>query len=309
MVILATPLASHHEYDTPCSAKKSLPVLENEKFAEGRLQAFGPMAAEIAANQGRGQPRLPHWDPPRVAKRVDCIVALKHRSQFARHAAESIVNTFSQLQSRVGSRCLMASHELGVAEVLSVTCFVATSSAVFDGCRQAVCDCLRSASSVAYDCSHREQLWKRAPLRLSIFLETSAAVQGILANIVDRIPPSLKFGSLHFSAGPAQWSYDGSASACWSITHYCCTYCPAESGLLPKSIAQSFNAPVATDQPFSPSNFNVTMHQWRSVVRRMVRCKLTVALPSGTCHLKLSGGAFAVAKDGARDRLICNRRA
>ena len=78
--------------------------------------------------------------------------------------------------------------------------------------------------------------------------------------------------------------------------------------MLPKSIAQSFNAPAATDQPTSPSFFHVSMHQWRSVVRRMVGCTLAVALPSDTCSVQLSGGAFAVPKHEGRDRLICERR-
>ena len=51
---------------------------------------------------------------------------------------------------------------------------------------------------------------------------------------------------------------------------------------LPESIVQSLIAPAAPDQPISPSVFNVSMHQWRSVVRRMVRCKLAIALPSDT---------------------------
>ena len=40
----------------------------------------------------------------------------------------------------------------------------------------------------------------------------------------------------------------------------------------------------------------------------MVRCKLPVALPSDTCPVQLAGGAFAVPKDEAGDRLICDRR-
>ena len=50
------------------------------------------------------------------------------------------------------------------------------------------------------------------------------------------------------------------------------------------------------------------MQQWRSVVRRTVRCKLAVALPSDTCSVALSGGAFTVPKDEGRGRLICDRR-
>ena len=77
---------------------------------------------------------------------------------------------------------------------------------------------------------------------------------------------------------------------------------------LPKSIAQSLNSPAATDQPIAPRFFNVSMHQWRSSVRRMVRCKLAVALPGDTCPVWLSGGAFALPKDEDRDWLICDRR-
>ena len=43
-------------------------------------------------------------------------------------------------------------------------------------------------------------------------------------------------------------------------------------------------------------------------MRRMVRCKLAVTLPSDTCPVQLSGGTFAVPKEKARDRLICDRR-
>ena len=76
----------------------------------------------------------------------------------------------------------------------------------------------------------------------------------------------------------------------------------------PKSIAQSFNAPAATGEPVAPSFFIVSMHQWRSVVRGVVRCKLAVALPSDTCPIQLSGGSFAVPGDKDRDRLIRDRR-
>ena len=54
--------------------------------------------------------------------------------------------------------------------------------------------------------------------------------------------------------------------------------------------------------------FDVSMLQWRFVVGRTVRCKLAVALPSNTCPVQLCGGAFAVPKDDARDRLICDGR-
>ena len=77
---------------------------------------------------------------------------------------------------------------------------------------------------------------------------------------------------------------------------------------LPKSVAESFNSPAGTGKPIAPSFFNVSMPQWRSVLRRTVRCKLAVALPSDTCSVALSGGAFAVPKDEGLDRLTCDRR-
>ena len=99
-----------------------------------------------------------------------------------------------------------------------------------------------------------------------------------------------------------------STATCRSVAYSICTnrsrLCRSLDDWLPKSIAQPFNSPAA----IAPSFFNVSMHQWRSVVRRTVRCKLAVALPSDTCLVQLSGGAFGVPKDDARDRLICDRR-
>ena len=77
---------------------------------------------------------------------------------------------------------------------------------------------------------------------------------------------------------------------------------------LQNAIAQLFNSPAATDEPSGPSFFNVSTHQWRSVESRMVRHKLAVALPSDTCPVKLSGGAFAVPKDLDRELLIAGHR-
>ena len=138
----------------------------------------------------------------------------------------------------------------------------------------------------------------------------------IFANIVNCIPPSLNFGSLQLSAGPAQWSYAGTGTrpagalriqpARIALPDPACVI--TLDDWLPKSIAQSFNAPAATDQPISQSFSKVSMHQWRSVVRRMVSCKLAVALPSDTAPVQLAAGAFAVPKDKDRDRLICDRR-
>ena len=63
--------------------------------------------------RGRGRPRLSRLDPPEKHVNTapfqtwggwgdlfNCIVSLRDRSQLARHAADSTVDTFSQLQSR-----------------------------------------------------------------------------------------------------------------------------------------------------------------------------------------------------------------
>ena len=179
-----------------------------------------------------------------------------------------------------------------------MTCCITTSSAVFDGCRQvsraAIEACCTSLPGFSRD--------KRGRL------------QEIFANIVNCIPLFQNFGSLHFSAGPAQWSCDGTgpraAGALRILTARTALPDPAcvitLDDWLPRSIVQSFNDHAATDQPNSSSFFNGSMHQWRSVVRRMVRCKLAVALPSDAEPVRVAAGAFALPKD--RDRLICDRR-
>ena len=126
------------------------------------------------------------------------------------------------------------------------------------------------------------------------------------------VPPSPNFGSLQFSAAPGNWSCD----VCGGRPAGALRIQPARIALpdpacvvwLPKSVAHSFNSPEATDQPIAPSHFNVSLHEWRAVVRRMVRCTLAIALPRDTGPVQLSGGAFAVPQDKTRDRLICNRR-
>ena len=100
-------------------------------------------------------------------------------------------------------------------------------------------------------------------------------LRGVLASIVSCIALSLNFGSLQSSAGPAQWSYDGGRRpTCGCVAHPFSSYRIARLGLcrvslngwLPNSIAR-------TDEPIAPRFFNVSVHEWRTVVRRMVRCK------------------------------------
>ena len=126
----------------------------------------------------------------------------------------------------------------------------------------------------------------------------------LLANTVSCVPPSLNVGALQFSAGPGHWSYEGCVgrpagalriqSARVALPDPACVVSLEDR--LPKSIAQSFNSPEATDQPIAPSCFKVFLHEWRAVVRRMVRRKMAVALPSDTGPVQLAGGPFSCLK-------------
>ena len=88
----------------------------------------------------------------------NCIVPLQGRSQFAKHIAESIVNTFSQSQSRRHRVPMMVVHVLGVAEVRFVTCCAGTSNAAFHCHGQDVaCACLKRPPGAACASSHREK--------------------------------------------------------------------------------------------------------------------------------------------------------
>ena len=98
------------------SAKKMLTVpRKNKKFTEDGSTGHVRTAAKVKAGQKRKgksrngeNPRLVRletcglfsvpvlgWGDP-----FNCIISLRERSQFAKHSAESIVKTFSELQSR-----------------------------------------------------------------------------------------------------------------------------------------------------------------------------------------------------------------
>ena len=137
----------------------------------------------------------------------------------------------------------------------------------------------------------------------------------VLAGIVNRIPSPLDTASLKFIAEPDSWSYAGSTkpsgamklvSARIALPDPACVINLAD--WLPEETAQRFVAPKATGEEIGPRFFNVSMTEWRLVVRRMVRCGLAAAFPADACPPALSGGVFAVAKDSKRDRLICDRR-
>ena len=281
----------------------------------------------------RGKPHAGRLDPPRPPKRsptvlfpsrggwgevFNCIVALRDRSVLARHLADSLSSSFSQWQSRQrriatsGGRA-RARRRRGVIRVLVRSYIEISLRWLQTGClRLSETPVGRSMRLLASRAAN--EACCTAPLDFSG--DKRGRLREVLASIVNRSPPSLNLDSLHFSGGPAQWSYDVSArrpegalrieSARIALPDPACVV--SLEDWLPTSIAEAFNSPATTDQPIAPKYFNVSMNQWRSVVRRMVRCKLAVALPSDTCSPLLSGGAFAVRKDAGRDRLICDRR-
>ena len=50
------------------------------------------------------------------------------------------------------------------------------------------------------------------------------------------------------------------------------------------------------------------MAEWRHALRRMHRAGLLELMPQDAARPGLTAGAFAVAKDESKDRLICDRR-
>ena len=144
----------------------------------------------------------------------NCILVLRGRSVFARHLADSLSAARSPSCSlaNVGSRRLVVAHGLGIAEVWSVCLCAATLKASL---RWLQTGCLRLSEtpvgrSVRLLASRAaNEACCAAPLDFSG--DKRGRLREVLASIVNCIPPSLSADSLRFSAGPAQWSYDGSA--------------------------------------------------------------------------------------------------
>ena len=90
------------------------------------------------------------------------------------------------------------------------------------------------------------------------------------------------------------------------VAHQISTYCSAGSFLcrFSERLATKVHGSVRQYPRSHRRAHRTELLQWRSMVRRMVRCKL----PGDTCTVHLSGGAFVLFKDEARDRLICDRR-
>ena len=142
-----------------------------------------------------------------------CIVSLKDRSQLAKLAAESITYTFSQLQPRQ-RRIPMPDGRSRARRRRGLIRDMLRSYIEFS-LRWRQTGCLR-LSEAPIGRSLR-QLASRAvkeacgtsPLNFSG--DERGRLREILANIVNRIPPTLNSGSAHSSAGPARWSHEGGA--------------------------------------------------------------------------------------------------
>ena len=264
----------------PSSAQKLLTHRRNtRKDGRGHVQA----TAKAAANQkgkGKGKDGKAPLNATGSSKSCEapggcsvpvvrggwgdmfnCLVALKDRSRLANHIRLAILSLSCSLVG-VESRCLMVGHELGVVE--DIECSL----------RWLQTGCLRLSEAPAG--RSLRQLASRAAQEAccTSSLEFSGDKRGlreVLANIVNRTPSSLNFDSLHFSAGPVQWSYDGSArqpagalriqSGRIALPDPACVV--SMEDWLPKSVAQSSNSPAGTGQPIAPSFFlNVSCAAW-----------------------------------------------
>ena len=230
--------------------------------------------------------------------------------------SKAIVNVFSQWQSRQrrvptvdgGSR---ARHRRALIRDLVRTCIESLLQWLRTGClRPSEAPVGRSVRQLA----SRAALDACRTSPLAFAGDKRGRMREILAGIIYRIPSPLDTSKLEFSAGPATWSYDGSTkpngamkvtSSRIALPDPACVVKLA--GWLPEETARKFVTPEATGDDIGQRYFNVSMSEWRLVVRRMVRCGLATALPADACPPALSGGVFAVTKDSTRDRLICDR--
>ena len=235
----------------------------------------------------------------------NAIVLLQGSRKFATFLSKAIVNVLSQWQSRqrrvpiVDGRS-RARHRRALIRDLVRTCIESSLQWLRTGClRPSEAPVRRSvrqlASRAALDaCLAPGFCWRRAA-----------------ACVIYRIPSPLDTST----PGPATWSYDGSTkpigamkvtSARIALPDPACVVKLAD--WLPEETARKFVTPEATGDDIGQRYFNVSMSEWRLVVRRMVRCGLATSLPADACPPVLSGRVFAVAKDSTRDRLICDRR-
>ena len=247
----------------------------------------------------------------------NAIVLLQGKSQFATFLSKAIVNVFSQWQSRqrriptVDGRS-RARHRRALIRDLVRTYIERSLQWLRTGClRPSEAPVGRSVRQLASRAAH--EACCTSPLAFAG--DKRGRMREILAGIIHRIPSPLNTSTLEFSAGPATWSYDGSCkpigamkvtSARIALPDLACVVKLAD--WLPEETARKFMTPEATGDDIGQRYFNVSMSEWRLVVRRMIRCGLATSLPANACPPVLSGGVFAVAKDSTRDRLICDRR-
>ena len=144
----------------------------------------------------------------------NCILVLRGRSVFARHLAESFSSSYSQWQSRhrriptSGGRA-RARRRRGLIRVLVRSYIESSLRWLQTGClRLSETPVGRSVRLLASRAAN--EACRAAPLDFSG--DKRGRLREVLASIVNCIPPSLSCDSLQFSAGPSQWSYDGSAS-------------------------------------------------------------------------------------------------
>ena len=160
----------------------------------------------------------------------NCVVSLKDWSQFAKHVAESIVNTFSQLESRqrripMSDGRSRAPRRRGLIRDMLRGCIERSFRWLQTGCA-----CLRRPSGAVYASSHRRPQKKRAARRLWSFLGTSAAAGGRYLQTSWIALHLLSILVLH--AGPAHWSDDESRRRpAGALRIPICTFCVAGSCL------------------------------------------------------------------------------
>ena len=119
----------------------------------------------------------------------------------------------------------------------------------------------------------------------------------VLAGIVNRIPSPVDTTTPEFTAGPSAWSYEESTkpnlamkvmSARIALPGPACVVKLPDC--LPADFAQKFATPEITGEGVGQRYLNVSMTEWRLMVRRLVRCGLAVGLPADACPPSLSGG-------------------
>ena len=111
-----------------------------------------------------------------------------------------------------------------------MTCCIATSSAVFDGCRQVVCACLKRSQGGVYPSSLRGPQLNRAVRRFSIFRGQARPLAGDLREHRELHSTFSKFwfATLQCRTCAMELRWDLSSS-CRSITHPNSTHCFAGS--------------------------------------------------------------------------------